>query len=111
MRIKLQLTSLHNHNDLKICKNESFFALKYLCVFCRQAISSLDHQNRCILAIASAGIGGLLFYLALRKRSKKIPVGDGWWRVGEKPLTEDRTIRPFVVEYSKEMLEVDQNTT
>lgn len=75
-------------------------------VFCRQAISSLDHHKRYILALSSAGIGGLLFYLALRKKSKRIPVGDGWWRVGEKPLTEDRTIRPFIVETSEEMIEV-----
>lgn len=75
-------------------------------VFCRQAISSLDHKKRYILALSSAGIGGLLFYLAWRKKSKRIPVGDGWWRVEEKSLTEDRTIRPFVVESSKEMLEV-----
>ncbi|TSN48516.1 Epoxide hydrolase 1 [Bagarius yarrelli] len=71
----------------------------------RQAISSLDLQQRYILAISSVGIGGLFFYLALRKKSKRIPVGDGWWRVGEKPLTEDRTIRPFVVETSKEIVE------
>ncbi|KAK2853035.1 hypothetical protein Q7C36_008236 [Tachysurus vachellii] len=71
----------------------------------KQAISSLDHQKRYILALSSAGIGGLLFYLALRRKSKRIPVGDGWWRVGEKPLTEDRTIRPFIVETSEEMIE------
>ncbi|KAF7710900.1 epoxide hydrolase 1 [Silurus meridionalis] len=71
----------------------------------QQAISSLDLQKRYFLAISTAGIGGLLLYRAWTKKSQKISVGDGWWRTEEKPLTEDRTIRPFVVETSKEMLE------
>ncbi|KAF5901420.1 epoxide hydrolase 1-like, partial [Clarias magur] len=71
----------------------------------KQAVSSLDPQKRYILAISSVGLGGLLLYRALRKKTKTIPVGDGWWRVGEKPLTEDRTIRPFIVETSEEMIE------
>ncbi|KAM9476870.1 epoxide hydrolase 1-like [Clarias gariepinus] len=71
----------------------------------KQAVSSLDPQKRYILAISSAGLGCLLLYRVLRKKTKAIPFGDGWWRVGEKPLTEDRTIRPFVVETSEEMIE------
>ncbi|XP_017550856.1 epoxide hydrolase 1-like [Pygocentrus nattereri] len=71
----------------------------------QKALSDLDPCKLKVLAVSSVGIGGLLCYMAWRKKTKKIPVGDGWWREGEKPLSEDRTIRPFVVETSEEMIQ------
>ncbi|XP_062851855.1 epoxide hydrolase 1 [Trichomycterus rosablanca] len=71
----------------------------------QQAISGLDQHTLKVCAVSSVGIGSLLCYLAWRKTPKKIPVGDGWWTVGEKPLVEDTTIRPFVVENSEQMLQ------
>lgn len=35
-----------------------------------------------------------------------IPIGDGWWGAGEKPLTEDEAIHRFVVKTSVEEIEV-----
>lgn len=71
----------------------------------QRVLSELDPCKLKLLALSSVGVGGLLCYLAWRRQPKKIPVGDGWWRVGEKPLTEDRTIRPFVVETSEDMIQ------
>lgn len=73
---------------------------------CRQAISGLDQNTLKVFAVSSVGIGGLLCYLAWRKIPQKIPVGDGWWIAGEMPLIEDKTVRPFVVETSEQMLQV-----
>ncbi|XP_026881412.2 LOW QUALITY PROTEIN: epoxide hydrolase 1 [Electrophorus electricus] len=70
----------------------------------KQALFNLDHYNLKVLAASSVGIGGLLCYLALRRKRKTIPFGDGWWRVGEKPPSEDTTIHSFVVETSEEMI-------
>ncbi|XP_076831248.1 epoxide hydrolase 1 [Brachyhypopomus gauderio] len=71
----------------------------------KQVILNLDHYSLKVLATTAVGIGGLLCYLALRRKPKTIPVGDGWWRVGERPLNEDTTIHPFVVESSEEMIQ------
>ncbi|KAK1791216.1 hypothetical protein P4O66_013240 [Electrophorus voltai] len=70
----------------------------------KQALFNLDHYNLKVLAASSVGIGGLLCYLALKRKPKTIPFGDGWWRVGEKPPSEDTTIHSFVVETSEEMI-------
>lgn len=37
---------------------------------------------------------------------RTIPVGEGWWGAGEKPLLEDQKIYPFTVETSDEEIEV-----
>ncbi|XP_014862842.1 PREDICTED: epoxide hydrolase 1 isoform X2 [Poecilia mexicana] len=57
-------------------------------------------------AVAAAAAGGILTY-AMQRRSKvrTIPVGDGWWGAGEKPLLEDQKIYPFTVETSDEEIE------
>ncbi|XP_076599673.1 epoxide hydrolase 1 [Chaetodon auriga] len=60
------------------------------------------------LAIGSAvAAGGILAYYALHKRRqvKTIPVGEGWWGAGEKPLSEDKKIYPFTVQTSDEEIE------
>ncbi|XP_005795173.1 epoxide hydrolase 1-like [Xiphophorus maculatus] len=57
-------------------------------------------------AVAAAVAGGILTY-AMQRRSKMrtIPVGEGWWGEGEKPLLEDQKIYPFTVETSDEEIE------
>ncbi|XP_022540985.2 epoxide hydrolase 1 [Astyanax mexicanus] len=71
----------------------------------QKVLSELDPCKLKVLALSSVGVGGLLCYLAWRRQPKKIPFGDGWWRVGEKPFAEDRTIRPFVVETSEDVIQ------
>lgn len=63
------------------------------------------HQQ---LVIGSAlAVGGILAYLLLRKKPlKSIPVGEGWWGAGEKPLSEDDKIHPFKVQTSDEEIQV-----
>ncbi|MBN3309326.1 HYEP hydrolase, partial [Amia calva] len=60
-----------------------------------------------LLAVSTAaGLGGLLvFYLVHRRRVKTIPVGDGWWGAGARPLSEDERIHTFVVETSEREIE------
>ncbi|XP_051981060.1 epoxide hydrolase 1-like [Xyrauchen texanus] len=71
----------------------------------RDTLRNLDQGKLQLLALSSAGIGGLLCYLAWRKSPKKIPIGDGWWGAGEKSITEDKSIHKFVVETSVEEIE------
>ncbi|XP_027863223.1 epoxide hydrolase 1 [Xiphophorus couchianus] len=57
-------------------------------------------------AVAAAAAGGILTY-AMQRSSKmrSIPLGEGWWGAGEKPLLEDQKIYPFTVETSDEEIE------
>ncbi|XP_036403210.1 epoxide hydrolase 1-like isoform X1 [Megalops cyprinoides] len=73
----------------------------------QQALSSWDSPRLKILAISSAvGVGGLMMLLLFRrKRTKTIPMGDGWWGAGAKPLSEDENIYPFVVSTSDEEIQ------
>ncbi|XP_030626185.1 epoxide hydrolase 1 [Chanos chanos] len=71
----------------------------------QQVVSSLDRPKLQLLAVSSAGLGGILVYLALRKKVRKIPIGDGWWGAGKGPVTGDKTIRPFQVETSEEEIQ------
>lgn len=72
----------------------------------RGTLGNLDRSKLQLLALSSAGIGALLCYLRWRKGPKTIPIGDGWWGAGAKPLTEDKTIHRFVVKTSMEEIEV-----
>lgn len=68
----------------------------------KETFSSMDRSKLQLLALSSAGVGGLLCYLACRKPPKKMPVGDGWWGAGKKSLIEDETVHKFVVKTSVE---------
>jgi len=72
----------------------------------RETLGNLDRSKLQLLALSSAGVGALLCYLAWKQSPKTIPMGDGWWGAGEKPLTEDKTIHRFVVKTSVEEIEV-----
>lgn len=91
------LTSLFFFLD--VCCQLSFFTF-------RETIGNLDRSKLQLLALSSAGIGAVLCYLAWKQSPKTIPIGDGWWGAGEKPLTEDETIHKFVVKTSVEEIEV-----
>ncbi|XP_041105998.1 epoxide hydrolase 1-like [Polyodon spathula] len=68
--------------------------------------SSLDLSRLQPLVVSTVvGAGGLLVYfLVIRRKTKAktLPMGDGWWGVGEKPLAEDKEIHPFQIETSDE---------
>lgn len=67
----------------------------------RHSFLSLEPQHQQLLAAGSVAVGGLLTYLLCRKREvKSIPIGDGWWGVGEKPQSEDGKIYPFTIQTS-----------
>uniref|UniRef100_A0A7N6AJ90 Epoxide hydrolase n=1 Tax=Anabas testudineus TaxID=64144 RepID=A0A7N6AJ90_ANATE len=51
----------------------------------------------------SVAAGGVLAYLVHKRRQiQTIPLGEGWWGAGEKPLSEDYKIYPFKVQTSDE---------
>ncbi|MGH0169776.1 UNVERIFIED_CONTAM: hypothetical protein FKN15_059646 [Acipenser sinensis] len=68
--------------------------------------SSMDLSRLQLLVVSTAvGAGGLLVYfLVIRRRTKTktLPMGDGWWGAGEKPLAEDEEIHPFQIVTSDE---------
>ncbi|XP_056904427.1 epoxide hydrolase 1 [Takifugu flavidus] len=66
----------------------------------------LDPVHRQLLVGSALAVGGILAYLLLRRKPvKSIPVGEGWWGAGEKPQSEDESIRPFTVETSDKEIE------
>ncbi|XP_068597369.1 epoxide hydrolase 1 [Brachionichthys hirsutus] len=71
------------------CLKDSFFAL-----------DAVQQQIVISSAVAAGGILAFLFYK--RKQVKSIPLGDGWWGAGKKPLSEDDRIYPFKVKTSDE---------
>lgn len=51
--------------------------------------------------------GGILAYVLHKRRQvKSIPLGEGWWGAGEKPMSEDNKIYPFKVQTSDEEIKV-----
>lgn len=58
-------------------------------------------QQGLLIGSALAAAGGLLAYLVYRRKERKtIPLGEGWWGAGVKPLSEDPKIYSFKVETS-----------
>ncbi|XP_069464798.1 epoxide hydrolase 1 [Ambystoma mexicanum] len=59
-----------------------------------------------LLEIALAVVfGALIYHFMFRKKEETLEMGDGWWGEGQEPETEeDRTLYPFKVENSEEML-------
>lgn len=73
----------------------------------RESFFALDAFQRQLVVGSTVGAGAILAY-ALQKRTqvKSIPVGDGWWRAGEKQLSQDEKIYPFKVQTSDEEIKV-----
>lgn len=64
-------------------------------------------QRQLLIGSAVAAGGILLAYIVHKRRQvKSIPLGEGWWGAGEKPLSEDDTIYPFKVQTSDKEIKV-----
>ncbi|XP_028279456.1 epoxide hydrolase 1 [Parambassis ranga] len=66
----------------------------------KESFFGLDVVQQQQLLIGSAvAAGGILAYMVHRRRqAKTIPLGEGWWGAGQKPVSEDDRIYPFKVE-------------
>ncbi len=77
---------------------------------CRETFRSLDAVQQQLLIGSAVAVGGALAYMVHKRRQvKSIPLGDGWWGAGKKPLSEDDQIYPFIVETSDEEIKVPLN--
>ncbi|KAM7408984.1 hypothetical protein PAMA_002615 [Pampus argenteus] len=69
----------------------------------KEAFFGLDKIQQQLLIGSTVAAGGLLSYMVHRRRQvRSIPLGEGWWGAGEKPLSEDDNIYPFKVQTSDE---------
>ena len=80
-------------------------------LYSRQALSSLDptQQQQLLVAGSAVAVGGLLtcyYWVYQGTKTKRIPIGDGWWGAGEKPQSEDEKVFPFQVQTSDEEIQV-----
>nr|ACQ91144.1 microsomal epoxide hydrolase [Mugil cephalus] len=67
----------------------------------KETFFGLDVVQQQILIGTAVAVGGLLAYLLrIRRKVKTIPLGEGWWGAGRKPLSEDDQIHPFKVQTS-----------
>lgn len=75
---------------------------------CRETFFGLDAAQQQLLIFSAVAAGGILAYI-LHKRNqvKTIPLGQGWWGAGERPLSEDDHIYPFKVQTTDEEIEVN----
>lgn len=62
-------------------------------------------QQQLVIGSAVAAGGILIHLLYKRRQVKSIPLGEGWWGAGQKPLSEDEQIHPFEVQTSDEEIE------
>uniref|UniRef100_A0A8C9TJA7 Epoxide hydrolase n=1 Tax=Scleropages formosus TaxID=113540 RepID=A0A8C9TJA7_SCLFO len=72
-----------------------------------ETLSNLEPPRSHLLAASVVGFGGLLAcYVACRRKTKAIPMGNGWWGRGQKPLAEeDERIHHFEVKTSDEEIQ------
>ncbi|XP_076018432.1 epoxide hydrolase 1 [Genypterus blacodes] len=72
----------------------------------KETFLALEAAQQHILLGSAVAVGGMLSYVMFkRKQVKSIPLGEGWWGAGEKPLSEDDQIYPFKVQTSDEEIE------
>ncbi|XP_070697609.1 epoxide hydrolase 1 [Pempheris klunzingeri] len=72
----------------------------------KDSFFGLDAAQQQALLGSAVAAGGILAYLLHRRRQvKSIPVGEGWWGAGERPLSEDEKIYPFKVQTSEEEIQ------
>ncbi|XP_041644704.1 epoxide hydrolase 1-like [Cheilinus undulatus] len=65
----------------------------------KETLLGLDLVQRQALIGSAVAAGGILAYMIYKRgQVKTIPLGEGWWGAGEKPLSEDNKIYPFTVE-------------
>ncbi|XP_062286199.1 epoxide hydrolase 1 [Scomber scombrus] len=69
----------------------------------KEAFLGLDAVHQRLLIGTAVAAGGALAYIVHKRREvKSIPLGEGWWGAGEKPLSEDDKIYTFEVQTSDE---------
>ncbi|XP_031695793.1 epoxide hydrolase 1-like, partial [Anarrhichthys ocellatus] len=67
------------------------------------AFCGLNAFQQQLLIGSAVAAGGILLHMVLKRRQvKSIPLGEGWWGAGNKPLSEDDKIYPFKVQTSDE---------
>lgn len=67
----------------------------------------MDTFQRQLVVGSAVAAGAILAYVLQKRRQvKSIPVGEGWWRAGEKQLSQDEKIYPFKVQTSDEEIKV-----
>ncbi|KAM4607510.1 epoxide hydrolase 1 [Polymixia lowei] len=72
----------------------------------KEAFSILEIAQPQLVLGSAVAVGGILAYLLLKRREvKSIPIGEGWWGAGDKPLKEDEKIYPFEVQTSDKEIE------
>ncbi|KAL6101654.1 ephx1 [Pungitius sinensis] len=70
------------------------------------AFCGLDAIQQQLLIGSAVAAGGILIHLLYKRRQvKSIPLGEGWWGAGQKPVSEDEQIYPFEVQTSDEEIE------
>lgn len=73
----------------------------------RDSFFALDTVQRQIVVGSAVAAGTILAYVLQKRRQlRSIPVGEGWWRAGEKQLSQDEKIYPFEVQTSDEEIKV-----
>ncbi|KAK7901436.1 hypothetical protein WMY93_018205 [Mugilogobius chulae] len=74
----------------------------------KESFLALDEFQQKLMigsALVAGGISLLAFFLHKRKQRKTIPLGEGWWGAGIKPLSEDTKVYNFKVETSNEEIQ------
>ncbi|XP_064412637.1 epoxide hydrolase 1 isoform X2 [Latimeria chalumnae] len=67
----------------------------------------LPDVNPLLTSVALGAAGLLIYFLLSRRKQKTLPIGDGWWGPGVRPVQgkEDKSIRPYQVEASNEVIQ------
>ncbi|XP_056291455.1 epoxide hydrolase 1 isoform X2 [Pseudoliparis swirei] len=74
--------------------------------FLKAAFCGLDGIQKQLLIGSAVAAGGILMHAVYKRGEvKSIPLGEGWWGAGKKPLTEDDHIYSFKVQTSEEEIE------
>ncbi|KAE8280463.1 Epoxide hydrolase 1 [Larimichthys crocea] len=69
----------------------------------KETFFGLDAAKQRLMIGSALAAGGILAYVVHKRRQvKSIPLGEGWWGTGEKPVSEDDNVYPFQVQTSDE---------
>lgn len=98
--------AITHYSDIRaVIISNDFFS--YFSTPCRDTFRGLDAVQQQLLIGSAVAVGGVLAYMVHKRRQvKTIPLGEGWWGAGKKPLSEDDKIYPFIVETSDEEIKV-----
>ncbi|XP_034040849.1 epoxide hydrolase 1 [Thalassophryne amazonica] len=72
----------------------------------KETFFGLSAAQQQVVIGSAVAVGGILAYTVYKRRQvKTIPLGEGWWGAGEKPLSEDDDIYQFEVQTSDEEIQ------